>query len=443
MLGRHQGYRTRTCPHTVWMHIMRGVHIVAVGMIPFGKYPDKGVKDLTAMAMGSLRKDSPVELDEVEAAWMGNAGWGMSQGQHCIRGQVALGPLGIGGIPIMNVENACAGGSSALHGAFLGVASGAYDVAIAIGVEKMTPSSSAPETPTEKEKRFQGFLAGTDVEVTTKLIEQMKAQADAKRAELAASGKVDEAKGGARSPFMDIYSLASRAHMERYGTTQEQLAIIAAKNHMHGSLNPDAQYRMTMTVEEVLEDRLVSYPLTRAMCAPTGDGAAAAILVSDDYLGRLGECRPVRIRASVLRSASPTGGNQAAVAARKAYEIAGVGPEDIQTAEVHDATAFGELAQTESLGFCGEGEGGPYAQSGATALGGSKPINPSGGLECRGHPIGATGLAQAVELVRQLTGEAGDRQVAGARLALAENGGGFLGTGEAAIAIHIFEGPGG
>jgi acetyl-CoA acetyltransferase len=229
--------------------------------------------------------------------------------------------------------------------------------------------------------------------------------------------------------------------MSRYGTTQKQLAMIAAKNHHHGSLNPDAQYRMDMTVEEVLADRLVSHPLTRAMCAPMGDGAAAAILVSGDYLRRLTDARPVKVRASVLASGSTRPGGREKSAVQKAYQMAGVGPEDIDTAEVHDATAFGELAQTESLGFCGEGEGGPYAESGATKLGGARPINPSGGLECRGHPIGATGLAQIAEIVYQLRGDAGERQVEGARLGLTQNGGGFIGNGEAALAIHILEGP--
>jgi acetyl-CoA acyltransferase len=419
---------------------MRDVHLVAVGLIPFGKYPDLGIKDLTQMVMKNLFDHSPVNQDAIEAAWMANAGWGMSTGQHCIRGQVALSPLGIGEIPIMNVENACAGGSSALHGAWLGVGAGAYDVALAIGVEKTwVPPKAGAEA---KQRGFNSFIAGTDVEVTTKIIERMQAEAEEKRKELEKSGKLKEGEGGGmRSPFMDVYSTASRAHMKRYGTTQQQLATIAAKNHYHGSLNPDAQYRMTMTVEEVLNDRLVSYPLTRAMCAPMGDGAAAAILVSGEYLRRLTDVRPVRVRASVLASGSPKPGDRAKLAAQKAYEMAEVGPDDIHTAEVHDATAFGELAQSESLGFCKEGEGGPYAESGATKLGGSKPLNPSGGLECRGHPIGATGLAQIAEIVYQLRGDAGERQVEGARLGLTENGGGFISNGEAAVAIHILEGP--
>jgi acetyl-CoA acetyltransferase len=418
---------------------MRDVYVAAVGLIPFAKYPDLGIKDLTRMVMKNLLDHSPVGQDGIEAAWMSNAGWGMSTGQHCIRGQVALSPLGIGEIPIMNVENACAGGSSAFHGAWLGVAAGAYDVALAVGAEKtFVPRDADPET---RKRGFQGFISGTDVEVTTKIIERMQAEAEAKRKEMEKSGKLKKGEGGGmRSPFMDIYASASRIHMERHGTTQKQLATIAAKNHYHGSLNPDAQYRMTMSVEDVLNDRLVSFPLTRAMCAPMGDGAGAAILVSGEVLARLTDARPVKVRASVLASGSPKPG-QAERAAQKAYERAGVGPDDIDTAEVHDATAFGELAQTETLGFCKVGEGGPYAESGATTLGGARPVNPSGGLECRGHPIGATGLAQIAEIVYQLRGDAGKRQVEGARLGLIENGGGFISNGEAAVSIHTLEGP--
>ena len=218
---------------------MPDVYVAEVGLIQFGKYPDKGIKDLTVMLMKNLFEASPVAQDEIEAAWMGNAGWGMSTGQHCIRGQVALSACGIGEIPIMNVENACAGGSSAFHGAYLGIAAGAYDVALALGVEKMSvPRDADAET---KRKSFQGFLAGTDVEVTTKLIERMQVEAEEKRKELEKRGKIKKGEGGgARSPFMDIYSTASRAHMERYGTTQEQLAIIAAKNHYHRDVSPAA-----------------------------------------------------------------------------------------------------------------------------------------------------------------------------------------------------------
>lgn len=197
-----------------------------------------------------------------------------------------------------------------------------------------------------------------------------------------------------------------------------------------------------MTVDEVLADKLVSYPLTRPMCAPIGDGATAAILCSADYLQKLGNARPVKVRASVLGSGTTRGLEGEDIGerlSRKAYEIAGVGPEDIDVAEVHDATAYGELHQTEALKFCPEGEGGVFAESGATKLGGKLPINTSGGLESRGHPIGASGMAQIHEIVTQLRGEAGKRQVDGARLGLTENGGGTLGFEEASMTIHIFE----
>ena len=195
-----------------------------------------------------------------------------------------------------------------------------------------------------------------------------------------------------------------------------------------------------MTVEEVLADREVSYPLTRSMCAPVGDGAAAAVLCSERFLKKRGPGRAIRVRASVLRSGTREGESDiCARASKAAYEMAGLGPEDIHVVEVHDATAFGELHQTEQMGFCPIGEGGPFAESGATAIGGKIPVNPSGGLIARGHPLGASGLAQIYELVEQLYGEAGPRQVQGARIALAENGGGFLGRGEAAMGIHILE----
>jgi acetyl-CoA acetyltransferase len=232
--------------------------------------------------------------------------------------------------------------------------------------------------------------------------------------------------------------------MDQYGTTQRQLAVVSAKNHFHSSLNPKAQYTRDMTVEQVLMDARVSFPLTRAMCAPVGDGAAAAIICAGDQLEKFGRWRAVRIRASVLGSGRDRGIEDEDIAVRlaeQAYRQAGVGPKDIDVAELHDASAFGELHHTETLGFCGEGEGGRFADSGATKLGGSIPINTSGGLESRGHPVGATGLAQVYELVTQLRGEAGPRQVEGARIALAQNGGGNIGLEEAAMCLHILEAP--
>jgi len=430
---------------------MRDAYIVAVGLIPFGRHIEKGIKRLSAEAVEDLFKDSPVEKKAVQAAWFSNSGWGMQGsmsaeslpfvGQPCIRGQVALAPLGIDGIPIMNVENACAGGSSALYGAYLGVLSGVYDVALAVGAEKMAVPRDAPQQV--KSKSMGNFIAGTDVEVMVTMIEAIKAEAERNRREAEARGEVKGEGRKDRTAFMDFYSMAARMHMEKYGTTQEQLAVIAAKNHNHGALNPYAQYRFRMTPEEVMRDDVVSYPLTRAMCAPIGDGAAACIVVSGDHLKKLGNIGAVKIRSCVLGATrlAWSGGQRARALARECYEKAGIGPEDIDMAEVHDATAFGELAQYENLGFCAEGEGGRYAASGATAIGGARPVNPCGGLESKGHPIGATGLAMVAECFYQLRGQAGERQVEGARIAMIENGGGFLGQGEAAIVMSILEAP--
>jgi acetyl-CoA acetyltransferase len=403
-------------------------------MMRFGKYPDKSVKDMTADAVQSLLRDAPLDdTKEIEAVWFSNTLWGQTQGQHSIRGQVALAPLGIQGLPIMNVENGCAGATSALHGGWMSVKAGLCDLVLALGVEKVW-------FPEDKAKMFSWFMSGMDVEFGRTVIDAFREHAASKNE---GEGAGDGGEGGSHSPFMDVYGMGARLHMERFGTTQRQLAVISSKNHHHGSLNPLAQYQKDMSVEEVLQDKVVAYPLTRPMCAPIGDGAAAALLCSARLLKRYPDARPVRIRASVLASGALPDSGLEGIGRRlskKAYEQAGVGPEDIDVAEVHDATAFGELLQCEELGFCGEGQGGVLAESGATALGGKMPVNTSGGLECRGHPIGASGLAQIHELVTQLRGQAGARQVEGARIALSENGGGFIGLEEAAMCLHILEG---
>ena len=407
-------------------------YVLGVGMIRFDKHPDKSIKQMTAEAVDELLKDVAVDKNDIEAAWFSNSGWGLSQGQHCIRGQVALAPVGIQGIPITNVENACAGGSSALHAAWTAIRAGLYDLVLAVGAEKVW-------FPVDKKAMFEGFLSGTDVEVSRAVVEMMKA--DAKKKAEKAGSTATEKKGG-HSGFMDIYAMGARMHMEAYGTTQRQLAVIASKNRSYGALNPLAQFQQAMSVDEVLDDVQVAYPLTRAMCAPIGDGSAAALICSERALKRYPDARPVRIRASMLASGSLPGSGLDGISrrlSRKAYETAGLGPEDIDLVEVHDATSFGELLQCEDLGLCPVGEGGPYAESGATSLGGKQPVNPSGGLECRGHPIGASGIAQVYELVTQLRGDAGARQVEGARVVMAENGGGFIGIGEAAMCIHILE----
>jgi acetyl-CoA acetyltransferase len=410
------------------------VYIIGTAMTKFGKHLDKGVKALTGEALEMVLGDCGLERRDIQAAWFSNAVWGYYSFQHSIRGQVALSVNHLEGLPIINVENACASGSTALHSAWAAIRAGIYDCVLAIGAEKMYDR--------DRPKIMAFFLSGTDVEEVSSFLATFREE-ERQRKEKEAKEKgleVPKESQGGHSAFMGLYSIGARMHMERYGTTQRQLACIAAKAHRNSVHNPNAQYTFPMTVEEVLADREISYPLTRAMCAPIGDGAAAAVLCSERFFRKRGRGRRIRIRASVLRSGKKEGESDiCARASRAAYEMAGLGPGDIDVAEVHDATAFGELYQTEQMGFCPIGEGGPFAESGATAIGGKIPVNPSGGLMARGHPIGASGFAQIFELVSQLDGTAGARQVHGERIAMAENGGGFLGRGEAAMAIHIIE----
>ncbi|MBU1670285.1 MAG: thiolase family protein [Actinobacteria bacterium] len=422
---------------------MKEVYIIGVGMIKFGKFYDRTLRSMAAEAVDAALDDAGIAKEDIQAAWVGNAAAGLSTGQECIRGQVALRSMDIDTIPIMNVENACASGSSAVHGAWMGISAGLYDCALALGMEKIANPNKAAV--------FSAFFAGTDVEQMDTYMAYLSEMSEKVNERLREKGITPETgasagdAGKTRSGAMDIYSVIARYHMARYGSTQRQLAVIASKNHWHSSLNPFAQYQYVMSVDEVMNDREVSWPLTRSMCAPIGDGAAAAILCSREYLEHLDGTRPARVLASVLASGKERDFERveqdiSVRLSRAAYEVAGVGPEDVDLAECHDATAYGELHQAESLGFCPEGEGGVFAESGATRLGGAKPMNTSGGLESRGHPIGATGVAQVHELVTQLRGEAEGRQVEGARVALAMNGGGIVGQEEAAMCVHILEG---
>ncbi len=414
---------------------MREVFVIGVGMTRFAKHLDRSVKSLAKEAVEKTLADAGLGKEKIDAVYFSNSIWGYQSDQHSIRGQVALRPLGIEGLPIYNLENACAGGATAFHLAWLGVASGLYECALALGAEKLYDE--------DKIKMFRAFWTGIDIE---NLEAHMTAlQEVIKSIDLKIPGEDDiDGAGKNRSAFMDVYSAFARWHMSKYGTTQKQMAVIASKNHFHSAMNPMAQYQKKMSVEEILAARIVSWPLTVPMCAPVGDGGAAAVLCSADFMKKLKSLRPVKIRASVLgsgtnRSLEEENLDIACRLSKKAYEMAGVGPKDIHVAEVHDATAFGELHQTEALGFCTLGQGGPFAESGATQLGGKIPINVSGGLESRGHPIGASGLGQIHELVTQLRHEAGPRQVENCRLALAENGGGNLAYEEAAMGIHILE----
>ncbi|MFZ1036240.1 MAG: thiolase family protein [Smithella sp.] len=410
---------------------MDSVYVIGVGMIRFNKYPDRTVQSMAHEAIELVLKDAGLTKEEMEAVFFSNTFWGMFDNQHSIRGEVVMRNMGVGNIPITNVENACAGGSTALHLAYTGIRAGMYDVALAIGSEKITNPNKALS--------LGAYATCMDVGNFAKHIENIMELSKTLTIKIPED---QSAPGEGRSIFMDAYAMGARWHMSRFNSTQQQLAVICAKNHFHGSLNPLSQYQEVMTAEEVLAAKPVAYPLTRPMCAPVGDGAAAAIVCSEKFLKKLTNVRPVRIRASILGTGAdrdidaPDIGERLA---KKAYMAAGVGPKDINIAEVHDATSWGELHQTESMGFCPMGEGGPFAESGATKLGGKMPVNTSGGLECKGHPIGASGLSQIYELVTQLRGEAGKRQVKGARLALAENGGGNIGVEEAAMGIHILE----
>ena len=411
------------------------VYVFAVGMTKFGKYLEKNTKKLTGESLDAVLKDTEDQLTkaDIEAAWFSNSGWGMRTDQHCIRGQVALSANGIDKIPMINVENACAGGSTAFHGAWTAIKAGLYDCCLAIGTEKVYHEN--------RKLMMSGFITGTDVERTRAMIAYLKKQAEKKKARQAKKDGVEvkKEKEGGHSAFMDLYAAAARIHIKKYGTTKRHLAVIAAKNHNNSVLNPLAQYNFPMTVDEVMDDYEVSWPLTRSMCAPVGDGSAAAILVSEKFLKENPNARAILIKASALQSGSWGKDTITKRTSDIAYKMAGLGPEDMNIAEVHDATAFGELHQSEQLGFCPVGQGGPFAESGATQLDGKIPINPSGGLISRGHPIGASGIAQIYELITQLREEADKRQIKDPKYALAENGGGNIGPGEAAMCVHIFE----
>jgi acetyl-CoA acetyltransferase len=400
-------------------------------MTDFGKFLDRGMKDLAREAVQGALDSAGLDKSKLEAAVVGNATAGLITGQEMIRGQVVLRDMGIGGIPIINTENACASSSTAFHVAWTYVASGMYDVALAVGMEKLYHE--------DKTRSFKAIGSAVDIEWMQQMQEAAAAAKEAKAKDQDNPG-VAEGAGEKRSMFMDFYAAFARSHMERYGTTKEQFARIAVKNHYHGSLNPHAQYREVYTLEDILAAPPVAEPLTRLMCSPIGDGAAAAVLVSPE-IARQMTTKPVWVKASVLNSGfdrKPGDDGVTTVTAKQAYDQAGVGPEDLNVLEVHDASAPAELVLYEELGLCAEGEGGALIDSKATYFDGPKAVNPSGGLISKGHPIGATGVAQIYEIFTQLRGEAGDRQVKNAKLGLTENGGGMVKGDPAAVSVHIF-----
>jgi acetyl-CoA acetyltransferase len=409
---------------------MSKIYIAGIAMTVFGRHPMRGVDSLADEALRGALVDAGCRAEDIGAAYYSGITNGALQGQLSIPGQVVFSKIGIEGVPIFNVENACASGSSAVHLAVQSLNAGACDVALALGAEKMVVP--------DKARSFSLFEAGWDV-----------SRVEENFAILAALGEGIEPPPGSESDkpysrFMKIYAALCRNHMATYGTTQRQIAAVSAKNHQHSVHNPYAQFRQSFTIDEVLAAPPISYPITLPMCAPLSDGAAAVILCTEEGLRRIGADRQrcIRVAASVIRSfthrrVDEPERNIGRLAALQAYELAGLGPQDMDVAEVHDASAMGEIIQAENLGLVKLGEGGPAAERGEFTLGGRIPINTSGGLESKGHPLGATGIGQLYELVTQLRGEAGKRQVEGARHAIQENGGGLQGLEEAALAIHI------
>ncbi|WP_250291855.1 thiolase family protein [Frankia sp. CiP1_Cm_nod1] len=386
---------------------MGRVQVIGVGMIRFGRDVRRGERAMVEEVVDLALKDAGITASDVQRVFSGNAAAGLVSGQEMIRGQVALQGTGLAGVPLVNVENACASSSSAAGLAFEAVLSGRCDVALVIGVEKLSH--------TEKSRAFDALRGATDVSAVSP----------------AADGPATS------SVFVDVYAQEARKYLAEYGATAADLAAVAVKNRRHASLNPLAQFQKPQTVEEVLAGRVIVDPLTLPMCSPTTDGAAAAVLCSENYAQRLGQAG-CAVRATRLAAGAGPGSQPVAAAAGAAFDDAGLGPDDLDVLELHDAAAPAEILQYADIGLCAPGEGHLLLRSGATALGGRLPVNVSGGLLSRGHPIGATGCAQLVEIYDQLTGRAGGRQVEGARVGMAVNAGGWLaGTYAAAVATIL------
>jgi acetyl-CoA acyltransferase len=414
---------------------MRDVSVIGAGMVKFGKYLGTSMKVIGRDAVNNALGSAGIDQGKIEAAVVGNAMAGLVTGQECVRGQVVLREMGVGGIPIINCENACASSATAFHLAWLYVASGMYDVVLALGMEKLYHA--------DKKRSFAAIGSAVDVELMQQMIADMNAQQAKLRAEREARGEAPQKTAGAgesRSMFMDFYAAGARAHMKRYGTTAEQFGRIAVKNHRNGSLNPHAQYQDVYSLEDIMNAPMVADPLTRLMCSPIGDGAAATVLCASSIANRY-TSKPVQVLASVLSSGNDHTADEPGVVTRVsnlAYEKAGVGPKDLSVIELHDASAPAELITYEELGLCKPGEGGKLIDDGVTEIGGRIPVNPSGGLLAKGHPVGATGVAQICEIFWQLRGEAGKRQVANPKIGLTENGGGMVRGEAAAMSVHVF-----
>lgn len=381
------------------------VAVAGVGMHPFGRFPEASLKDLVRTAVVRALDDASLGTKDIQAAYSSNGMGGLLQGQEQIRGQSVLREVGIEGIPIVNVENACAGGSTAFREAVIAVQAGVVDTALAVGFEKMFVEN--------RDRTLAALESAADLDVVS----------------------------GLGLQFTAVYALRLRKRLDDGSLTVDDCVKAAVKSHYNGSLNPNAQHRKEVTPEQVRRSRPIAEPLTLLMCSSICDGAAAIVVTRSD---KVPGGRPrVTVRASAAASGTSWSANPQPTSAERcaqvAYEKSGLGPQDIDVAEVHDAMAPGELLYYEQLGFCEKDGAVDMIRSGATALTGRIPVNPSGGLSSRGHPVGATGLSQIAELTWQLRGEAGARQVNRPRIALAQNSGGWLEGESAACNIHILE----
>jgi acetyl-CoA C-acetyltransferase len=373
---------------------MRAVAVIGAGKTPFGAFPDQDIRSLAVESGRKALQNAGLEPSQVEAFYLGNFAGPSFVGQSHLAPFIA-GPMGITGVPCTRIEAACASSGSAFFHAFSAVAAGLYDVVLVTGVEKMT----SQQTP-----RVAEILA-------------------------MAGECCSEGKAGATFPA--LFAMIARRHMHQYGTKREHLAAVAVKNHANGAKNPDAHMRKAITLEQAMAGKPISDPLTVYDCSLVSDGAASVILAPLER-AREWTDKPVRVLGiaqtsdyvALDRKPDITVFQAVKRAAEKAYKMAGVGPGDIQLAEVHDCFTIAEIVAIEDLGFVSKGEGGPYTADGHTSLTGSRPVNTSGGLKSKGHPVGATGVAQICDLVQQIRGEAGDRQVARHEVALAQNLGG-------------------
>lgn len=380
---------------------MRDVFVSGCGMTVFGKHLDRSLGNLSREALDAALRDAGVPVGEVEYVLFANAAAGLITGQEMIRGQVALKGVDLREAAIIDVESACSSGGSAAHLAWLAVAAGRCEIAVALGAEKLVHP--------DKNISFAAIESGTDLTLT---------------------GSLPAAAGG--SVMMGSYAQEARDYAEKYGPVQDALAAIAVKNRGHAAANHRAQFQMPITADDVAQSRLVADPLRLLTCSPLTDGAAAVVFTATPR----GRRPPVRVVASELRSYEPTG-SVVRRAADAAYRAGDLGPGDIDVFQLHDASAFAELLQYEQVGIAEAGAAREAALSGVTRLGGRAPVNTDGGLLSRGHALGATGVAMLVELTEQLQGRSGGRQVRGAARAMAVNAGGWMGDDYATTAVTV------